>query len=102
MIPTGLAVELPLREFVGLVFARSGLAARQGLCLANGVGVIDSDYRGEIICPIINLGSAAVTIYPGDRVAQMVVMPVTTVNIKWVNELGVTARGQAGFGSTGI
>lgn len=101
-VPTGIAIALPSREWVALVFARSGLAARHGLALANGVGVIDSDYRGEILCAMVNLGQEPVTIRPGDRIAQLVCVPVATVRLEPVDALDPTARGAGGFGSTGV
>lgn len=76
MIPTGLAVDIPGRNIVGLVFPRSGLASRHGIALANAVGVIDSDYKGEIICPVQNNGEQPYEIRPGDRIAQLVFVPV--------------------------
>lgn len=100
-IPTGLAIELPSQNIVALVFARSGLASRFGIGLTNGVGVIDSDYRGEIQVLIQNKGSQSVTIKPGDRIAQMLFMPVLHALFEEVAELENTPRGTGGFGSTG-
>ncbi len=101
-VPTGIALKIPEKHIVGLVFPRSGLAARQGLTLANSVGVIDSDYIGEILCPMVNLGPASVTIQPGDRIAQIIFMPLYRVKFVPVDELDHTERGDGGFGSTGI
>ena len=101
LIPTGIAVEIP-EGYVGLVFARSGLAIRQGIALANGVGVIDSDYRGEIRVGLLNHSDQIREIAPGDRIAQLVVMPVCHVTPVEVRELSDTARGEGGFGSTGV
>ena len=101
-IPTGLAIELPNQSVVALVFARSGLASRHGVGLTNGVGVIDSDYRGEIQVLVQNLGHHPVTINPGDRIAQMVFMPVFQALFEEVSELQETPRGTGGFGSTGM
>ena len=101
-IPTGLAIELPSQQVVALVFARSGLASRYGIGLTNGVGVIDSDYRGEIQVLMQNLGHHQVTINPGDRIAQMVFMPVFQALFEEVSELQGTPRGAGGFGSTGM
>lgn len=101
-MPTGLAIELPSRAYVALVFPRSGLAARRGLTLANGVGVIDADYRGEILCPLVNLGPEPVTVKPGDRIAQILFFPVPTAALEWVAELSPSVRGDGGFGSTGL
>lgn len=100
-IPTGIAVQLPARNLVGLVFVRSGLAAKHGVTLANGVGVIDADYTGEIICPVVNHGTEPFTLNPGDRIAQLVCMPIAVAGIEYVIELEETARGAGGFGSTG-
>ena len=100
-IPTGLAIELPSQNMVALVFARSGLASRSGIGLTNGVGVIDSDFRGEIQVLMQNLGSQPVTIKPGDRIAQMLFMPVFHALFEEVAELQNSPRGTGGFGSTG-
>lgn len=101
LVPTGIAVGLPSPETVGLVFARSGLAVKKGLALSNGVGVIDSDYTGEIRVGMVNLGRESYTIQPGERIAQFVVMPVLPVDVRQVESLKETARGAGGFGSTG-
>ncbi|TGE31244.1 dUTP diphosphatase [Desulfosporosinus sp. Sb-LF] len=101
-VPTGLAIELPSENVVALVFARSGLASRSGIGLTNGVGVIDSDYRGEIQVLMQNLGHQPVTINPGDRIAQMLFMPVFQALFEDVAELKESSRGAGGFGSTGI
>ena len=102
LIPTGLAIELPGPDYVALVFARSGLALREGLAMANGVGVIDSDYRGELQVPVVNLSQRPVLVSGGDRVAQMLVMPVALPQMIEIGELSETARGEGGFGSTGV
>ncbi|MGI6119509.1 MAG: dUTP diphosphatase [Desulfosporosinus sp.] len=101
-IPTGLAIELPSPNVVALVFARSGLANSYGIGLTNGVGVIDSDYRGEIHVLLQNLGQQQVTINPGTRIAQMVFMPIFHAIFQEVPELRETPRGTGGFGSTGL
>lgn len=101
MVPTGLAMALPTTEWVGLVYARSGLAVRHGITLSNCVGVIDSDYRGEIRVGLCNLGQEAYTIQPGERIAQLVITPVLLPPVEQVNELDSTERGTGGFGSTG-
>ena len=80
-VPTGIAIGLPSPETVGLVFARSGLAIKHGLALSNGVGVIDSDYTGEIRVGLVNLSDTAYTIQPDERIAQLVVMPVCLPDI---------------------
>lgn len=100
-IPTGIAIALPGPEYVALVFARSGLGIKHGIALSNGVGVIDSDYRGEIQVGLTNLSHIPYTIQPGDRIAQLVLTPVVTPEVELVAELGETGRGAGGFGSTG-
>ena len=101
IVPTGLAIELPDNSCAAFLYARSGLGVKHGICLSNGVGVIDSDYRGEICIGLCNVGNEPYTIEPGERVAQMVIAPVLTPEIDEVGELGETARGEGGFGSTG-
>lgn len=101
MIPTGLAVEYQGEENVALlVYARSSLAAKHGLALANSVGVVDSDYRGEIMVAMINQGSKSYTVSPNERIAQLVVTPVLTPEIAETDVLSDTQRGSGGFGST--
>ena len=100
-IPTGIAIALPSPEYVALVFARSGLGIKHGISLSNGVGVIDSDYRGEIRVGLTNLSDAPYTVMPGDRVAQLAVVPVVQAALERVEELDDTGRGSGGFGSTG-
>lgn len=102
LVPTGIAIALPGPHLVALVFARSGLASRDGIQLANGVGVIDSDYRGEIKVALQNSGSEPFVVHAGDRIAQLVVVPVIAVKWKEVAELPPSERGEGGFGSTGI
>lgn len=101
LIPTGLAIELPSAQYGAFVFARSGLAIKHGIGLLNAVGVIDSDYRGEIKVGVINQIGEAYTIEPGERVAQMVILPVSMMPVEEVETLGETDRGAGGFGSTG-
>ena len=101
VIPTGLAIALPSADYVALVFARSGLGIKHGIAPANCVGVIDSDYRGEILVGLQNSGDAAYTIQPGDRIAQLMITPVLQAQISMVEELDDTERGAGGFGSTG-
>lgn len=101
VIPTGVAIELPGPDVVALVFARSGLAVRHGLALSNGVGVIDSDYRGEISVGLVNLSDAPYTVQPGERIAQLAVVPVLLPALERAEALTPTARGAGGFGSTG-
>ena len=101
LVPTGLASERRGPHSVALVYVRSGLSIKHGLCMANGVGVVDSDYRGELKVPMVNLGGEAYTIQPGERVAQLCIAPVYTAAFAQVEELGGTQRGEGGFGSTG-
>ena len=100
-IPTGLAIALPSADYVALVFARSGLGIKHGVALSNGVGVIDSDYRGEIRVGLTNLSDVPYTVQPGDRIAQLMVTPVVRPALVQVEELDETQRGTGGFGSTG-
>ncbi len=99
-IPTGLAFEIP-QGYAGFVHARSGLASKRGLAPANKVGVIDSDYRGEVMTALHNHGSESQTIDPGERIAQMVIAPYVTANFILSESLDDTQRGEGGFGSTG-
>ena len=99
-VPTGIALEVPA-GCAGLIYARSGLACKRDLAPANKVGVIDSDYRGEIIVALHNHGNEPRTISGGERIAQMVITPVLTPAYEWAEELSDTARGAGGFGSTG-
>ena len=100
-IPTGIAIALPSPAYVALVFARSGLGIKHGISLSNGVGVIDSDYRGEIRVGLTNLSDVPYTVQPGDRIAQLMVTPVVRPALVQVEELDETQRGTGGFGSTG-
>lgn len=100
-LPTGIAIALPSADYVALVFARSGLGIKHGVALANGVGVIDSDYRGEIRVGLTNLSDTPYTVQPGDRIAQLAVMPVVQAELERVDSLDETGRGTGGFGSTG-
>ena len=101
LVPTGLSVELPA-GFEAQVRARSGLAAKYGIGLVNGVGTIDSDYRGEIKIYLINHGEEAFTVNDGDRIAQLVFARYERARLEAVNELPDTARGEGGFGHTGV
>jgi len=100
-VPTGIAIEIGEPGVAGFVFSRSGLGAKRGLTVAQGVGVIDPDYRGEIIVWLFNTSGQPVTIEAGERIAQLVLMPVRTPIVEVVEELGDTARGAGGFGHTG-
>ncbi|MEE0957232.1 MAG: dUTP diphosphatase [Ruminococcus sp.] len=101
LIPTGIAIELPDNGCAAFLYARSGLGVKHGICLSNGVGVIDSDYRGEICVGLCNVSDKPYVIEPFERVAQMVIAPVFVPTVKEVAELGETDRGAGGFGSTG-
>jgi dUTP pyrophosphatase len=100
LVPTGLALEIP-PGLEGQVRPRSGLALRQGIALVNAPGTIDADYRGEVSVIVINHGQDPVTFAPGDRIAQLVVAPVTRVMFEEASELEATARATGGFGHTG-
>jgi len=99
-VPTGIALEVP-KGCAGLVFARSSMGAKRGLAPANKVGVVDSDYRGEIRVVLLNHGKEAQTVNPGERVAQFLITPVLTPAYEEVDTLEDTDRGAGGFGSTG-
>ena len=100
VVHTGLAMEIPV-GYAGMVFARSGLSTKKGLAPANKVGVVDADYRGEIMVALHNHSDIDQTIDHGERVAQLVIMPYLKVDFKEVDELSNTTRGEGGFGSTG-
>ncbi len=100
LIKTGIAMAIP-RGLVGLIFARSGLASKRGLAPANKVGVVDADYRGEVMVALHNHTNTPQTIEPGERIAQMAFMPYIKGNFNVVDELSETIRGEGGFGSTG-
>jgi len=102
MVPTGVAIAIP-DGHAGLVLPRSGLASKRGLTLANAPGLIDAGYRGEVICAVVNLDPHdAVEISAGDRIAQLVIVPVAAVTPVFVEELPASTRGAGGFGSTGV
>lgn len=101
VIPTGIAIALPSPEYVALVFARSGLGIKHGIALSNGVGVIDSDYRGELRVGLTNLSDTPYAVQPGDRIAQLAVIPVARATLHVTDELDETDRGAGGLGSTG-
>lgn len=100
LLPTGISIAVP-EGYAGMVFARSGLASKQGLAPANKVGVIDADYRGPVMVALHNHSQEPRTVNHGDRVAQLVIMPVLTPELEEVAELDETQRGAGGFGSTG-
>ena len=101
LIPTGLAIALPSPEYVALICARSGMAYKRGLALANGIGVIDSDYRGELLVALINNSGVDQTIESGDRIAQLMIVPAIQAVFTESASLDETERGEGGFGSTG-
>ncbi|MEG0692584.1 MAG: dUTP diphosphatase [Oscillospiraceae bacterium] len=100
-IPTGIAIAIESPAYVGLVYARSGLSSKHLIAPINCVGVIDSDYRGELMIPLINHGNSDYIFNPNDRIAQLVISPVFTPQLLVVDELDDTNRGTGGFGSTG-
>lgn len=100
LIHTGIALELPI-GYAGLIYARSGLASKKGLAPANKVGVIDCDYRGEVMVALHNHGTVSQTVSGGERIAQLVITPYITASFVEADELSDTARGAGGFGSTG-
>lgn len=100
-IPTGVAIEFPSLGYAGFIFARSGLATKHGISLSNGVGVIDSDYTGELIVGLCNQSDSPYTLVPGERFAQIVIMTVVTTEIEADEHIKKTARSDSGFGSTG-
>jgi dUTP pyrophosphatase len=100
-VPTGIAIEIGRPGIAGFVFSRSGLGAKHGLTVAQGVGVIDPDYRGEIIVWLLNTSDEPKTITAHERIAQLVLLPVFSPVVEVVEELGDTSRGHGGFGHTG-
>ncbi len=100
-LPTGIAIEMESADYVAIIAARSSMAAKYGVTMANGIGVIDSDYRGEISVLLYNHSQEEFVIHPGDRVAQLLLLPVDLPDIVEVEELSQTQRGEGGFGSTG-
>ena len=100
-VPTGIALELP-SGVAGCVFGRSGLGVKKGVVPANGVGVVDWDYRGEVQVGLINHGEEPFHVENGDRIAQLVLLPVLTPELRETQELSGTGRGEGGFGSTGV
>ena len=102
LIPTGIAIAPETRDVVAVVAARSGLAIKKGICLSNGIGVIDADYRGEICVGLYNTSDEPFTVVRGDRIAQMMFLPVYAAKLVEASALSETERGAGGFGSTGV
>ena len=102
LVPTGVSISPKAPNVVSIVAARSGLASKFGIALANGIGVIDSDYRGEISVALVNLGKEPFEIHRGDRIAQLFFLPVLNASFTAVDELDSTTRGAGGFGHTGV
>lgn len=100
LLHTGLAMEIP-QGYAGLVYARSGLASKRGLAPANKVGVVDADYRGELMVALYNHGAVPQTVEDGERIAQLVITPFLTAQFLETEDLSQTVRGAGGFGSTG-
>ena len=101
-VPTGIAVAIP-RDWVGKIYIRSGHALKHGMQLVNAVGIIDSDYRGEVLAPLRScIPDISVHVEKGDRIAQLLIQPCPQLHLKFVSELPETERGEGGFGSTGV
>lgn len=101
LIPTGIAIHIADASYAATILPRSGLGHKHGIVLGNLVGLLDSDYQGEILISCWNRGSQSFTINPGDRIAQMVILPVIQIDFEVVNEFTASKRGEGGFGSTG-
>lgn len=101
LVPTGIAAQPDSDDCVLVIAARSGLAVKKGVTLSNGIGVVDADYRGEICVGLVNLGKDSVTLEPGERIAQLLVMPVLRAQFVPADTLDETERGAGGFGHTG-
>lgn len=102
LVPTGLAMHLGDPGLCAVILPRSGLGHRHGLVLGNGTGLIDADYQGPLMVSVWNRGQASFTIQPGDRIAQLVVLPVVRATFRVVDQFEVSARGSGGFGHTGV
>jgi len=102
LVPTGIAISINDKSIAGMVYPRSGLSITHGITLANCVGVIDSDYRGEILVGLINQGKSDFTVSPGDRIAQLVFTKIETPELVETDNLDETQRNDGGFGSTGV
>lgn len=102
LVPSGLSIHLGDPELCAVVLPRSGLGHRHGIVLGNGTGLIDADYQGPLLISVWNRSAEAFTIQPGDRIAQLVVLPVTRVSLRVVDTFADSARGEGGFGHTGV
>lgn len=102
LVPSGIAIHLADPGLCAVVLPRSGLGHRHGIVLGNGTGLIDADYQGPLLISVWNRGSEAFTVQPGDRIAQLVVLPVTRVSLQVVDTFADSARGEGGFGHTGV
>ena len=102
LIPTGISISPETRDVVAVIAGRSGLGIKNGVTLANGIGVIDSDYRGEVCVALINRGNEPFEVRRGDRIAQMMFMPVLHASFLQTDDLDKTERGEGGFGHTGV
>ncbi len=102
LVPSGLSIHLSDPELCAVVLPRSGLGHRHGIVLGNGTGLIDADYQGPLLISLWNRSADAFTIQPGDRIAQLVVLPVTRVSLRVVDTFADSARGEGGFGHTGV
>ena len=100
-VPTGIAVEYEDKNVVAVICARSGLSAKHGIALANGIGVIDPDYRGELLVSVVNLSDQPYTFSDGERIAQLMLLPIVRGEFEEAESLSETERGKGGFGSTG-
>ena len=102
LVPSGLSIHVADPGLCALVLPRSGLGHRHGIVLGNGTGLIDADYQGPLLISVWNRGREAFTIQPGDRIAQLVVLPITRVSLQVVDTFADSARGEGGFGHTGV
>ncbi|HEY5972982.1 MAG TPA: dUTP diphosphatase [Pseudoxanthomonas sp.] len=102
LVPSGIAIHLADPQLCAVVLPRSGLGHRHGIVLGNGTGLIDADYQGPLLISVWNRGRETFTIQPGDRIAQLVVLPVTRVSLQVVDTFADSARGEGGFGHTGV
>ncbi len=100
-IPTGIAIEYEDKNVAAVICSRSGLSAKHGISLTNGIGLIDPDYRGELLVSVVNLSDRPYTFSDGDRIAQLLLLPIIRGEFEEADELGRTERGEGGFGSTG-